>query len=362
MNRQHTRTYRRRTRLGLPAAALALAAATFAAAPPPAPPSPGAPAPAHATERRAHAELAGLTLAPVAPLGIGGFRGTYGVADSPRAGTTDDGDFTDPDGVLPYLTVTGQKVTRTAGASARARISGLALRTGATEWARVRPRAGSTGSLDTYAECAPTPTGAAARAYARSDATEVLVLGHLVAPGTTTLRVTGAELKHPSTVRDGTLTVTYAGYQQPQGEAPERARSARAGLRVHVTGTLRNTQGAIAYQGDLVDLRLGEVTADCAPAAPPSATPEAVAPASPSATPSPSASPSPSRTASAVPAAAGAPGPPGPGAALLPGGPGMLAGTGTPAAMWLLGLSATLVVAGTGLVLRARHDIRAWGA
>ncbi|SCD37309.1 hypothetical protein GA0115251_10611, partial [Streptomyces sp. TverLS-915] len=61
-------------------------------------------------------------------------------------------------------------------------------------------------------------------------------------------------------------------------------------------------------------------------------------------------------------AAAGAPGPPGPGAALLPGGPGMLARTGTPAAMWLLGLSATLVVAGTGLVLRARHDIRAWGA
>ncbi|MEU6440682.1 hypothetical protein [Streptomyces sp. NPDC047046] len=364
MNRQHTRTYRRRTRLGLPAAALGLAAATVAAAWPPAQATPPPTAPAHVAVRGAHAELARLTLTPVAPLGIGRFHGTYGVADSRRADGTGTGDFTDPDGVLPYLTVTGPKAVRTTGASARALVPGATLRVGGTEWATVRPRTGTPG---TYAECAPPPAAPSARGYARADAHEVEVLGHPVPRGTTTLHVSGAELQHPSTVGAVTLTVTYAAYEQPRGGARSEVYAARAGLRLHVSGTIRSTRGDLAHQGDILDLRLGEVAADCAPVTSPSPAPASAGSAppgtattgsaspTPSPTPSPSASPSP---APAVPPAPGAPGMLGPGAGTLPGGPGMLAGTGRPAAMWLLGLSATLLLAGTGLVLRARRDIR----
>ncbi|NEA38448.1 hypothetical protein G3I42_04025 [Streptomyces sp. SID11385] len=385
MNRQHARTYRRRTRLGLPAAALGLAAAAVVAAwhpaqaatTPTAPPStalasPAPTAPAHApgpsapapptAGQRTHAELARLTLAPVAPLGIGPFHGTYGVSDSRRAEGPGNGDFSDPDGVLSYLTVTGPRAARTAEGSARALVPGTTLRIGGTEWAAVRPKDGSPG---TYAECAPPPAAPSARAFARADGSEVVVLGHPVAPGTTTLDVSGAELKHPAAVGTGTLTVTYAAYGQPPDGARSGASTARAGLRVHVSGTLRNTRGGLAYQGDILDLRLGEVTADCAPATSPSPAPgqaaptrAATGPGSPTPSPTASASPSPARTASPVPPAPGAPGMIGPGAGALPGGPGMLAGTGFPVAMWLLGLSATLLVAGTGLVLRARRDIR----
>ncbi|WP_432090192.1 hypothetical protein [Streptomyces sp. NRRL F-5630] len=362
MNRQHTRTYTRRIRLGLPAATLGLAAAAVATAWSPAqaaettPPVPGA-------GQRAHARLAGLTLAPVAPLGIGPFDGTYGIADAPRAGAPDNGDFTDPDGVLRYLTVTGRKVARAADAGARAQVPGVSLRLGGTEWAAVRPEAGP---LDTYAECTPPPQGPSARAYARAGAWQAEVLGHPVPRGTTTLQVTGAELKHPSTIGTGTLTVTYEEYRQPLDGGPERAHAARAGVRMRVTGTLRSVRGDIAYQGQILDLRLGEVTADCAPTTSPAPVPAPAGgspthaltgPASPTPVSSPTPTHAPSR--SAVPPAPGAPAAMGGTATgALPGGPGLLVGTGTPLAMWLIGLSATLVVGGTGLVLRARRDIR----
>jgi hypothetical protein len=381
VNRLHTRKYRSRPRLALRAAALGAVTASLALAVSPSAPGARAAESDRAAGQGAHAELAELTLTPVASLGIDRFHGTYGIADSPRVGTSDNGDFTDPDGVLTYLVPTGQRVTRTsnasAQASAQAQISGVTLMIGTTEWAQMRPKVGSIGSLDTYAECTPPPIGPYAQAYARTDSNELEVLGHTVPLGTTTLHVTGAELHHPSTLGDSTLTVTYEEYQDPPGGAPAREYTAHAGLRVHVTGTLVSTQGDTLYQGDILDLRLGEVTADCSPATSPSPTPTKVTPTptptvvhptSPPPSPTASASPSPSPTASASPSplptappaspSPGGPGAPGPGPTAPPGGPGSLAGTGSPTLLWLLGLSATLILAGTGLVLRARRDIR----
>lgn len=218
----------------------------------------------------ASARLVRLDVSPVAPLGTTAFQGTYGTADSPDIGTEDPGSFTDPDGVLTYITLTGSKVTRTSNTTAevyaQAQSSGMTLSLqGGSSFIDISRTSGSVSSLDTFAECVPEPVGLFAFAYARTAGAEIEVLGQQVPVGTTTLQVTGADLHHPATLGDSTLTVTYLPHQDPPGGAPTAGvGTAHAWVDITVTGVLNDTTGTQVYSGDIVHLRLGDVYANCA--------------------------------------------------------------------------------------------------
>ena len=219
----------------------------------------------------ASARLVRLDVSPVAPLGTTAFQGTYGTADSPDIGTEDPGSFTDPDGVLDYITLTGSKVTRTSNTTAevyaQAQSSGmtLSLQGGSSSFIDISHTSGSVSSLDTFAECVPEPVGLFAFAYARTAGAEIEVLGQQVPVGTTTLQVTGTDLNHPATLGDSTLAVTYLPHQDPPGGAPAAGvGTAHAWVDITVTGVLNDTTGTQVYSGEIVHLRLGDVYANCA--------------------------------------------------------------------------------------------------
>ncbi|MEU6854826.1 hypothetical protein ABZ901_33440 [Actinacidiphila alni] len=238
--------------LGVASASLAVAACTLAI-------GTGA---ARAAGEAATAELVDLTLTPAPPLGVPGFSGRYGTAASAAGTGEDPGDFSDPSGVLGHMTVVGATTARTNAEEARnyaeAQAGGftLALNSGTPDFLTV-------GSLDAYAECVPPPVGPFAFAYARTDGSVIEVLGHTVPVGTTTIPVTGAEMGAPG-IGGGTLTVTYQPYQHPPGGAPTPGLTAAdAGVDITISGTFTDTAGAPAYDGPLVDLRLGHVAVSC---------------------------------------------------------------------------------------------------
>ncbi|WP_410590548.1 hypothetical protein [Amycolatopsis sp. lyj-23] len=214
-------------------------------------------APAARSAAPASATLVRLTEAPVEALGLEAYTGRYGVAESAGAGETDNGDFSDPDGMLHRIGV-ATKQTRTAADPAKnwaqAQLTALEVKSGSKSFLQVA-------SFDSYAECVPPPVGPWALAYNRSDSSVIRVLGHLVRPGRTELSVTGAELGAAG-IGKSTLTVVVTPYQDPSAQS--RRDYARAGLDIDVTAALKDKDGKPVYNGPVLSLRLGEVEAHCA--------------------------------------------------------------------------------------------------
>ncbi|WP_234320832.1 hypothetical protein, partial [Streptomyces sp. NRRL B-1381] len=223
--------------------------------------------------------LADLTISDVPAAGLDAFNGVFGTAGSPPNGGLDNGDLSDPSGVLNYLTVRGQAVARTNAEAAKnwaqAQASGFTLSLNERNFLAV-------GSLDAYAECIPAPIGPLALAYARTDSNTINVLGRQVPTGTTQIEVTGAELGAAG-VSTATLTIQYDQFEDPSGGGYQPQSSARAGL----------DMGRELYNGPLVDVELGHVDVTCdGTTSPPVTTPPPTSPP-PSARP-----PSPSSTTS----------------------------------------------------------------
>ncbi|MEV6832879.1 hypothetical protein [Amycolatopsis sp. NPDC051102] len=228
----------------------------------------------------AAATLVRLTTLPVEALGLDAYTGRYGMAESAAAGDVDDGDFSDPDGMLRRIGV-ATKTTRTSADPAKnwaqAQLTALEVKVKGKPFLRVA-------SLDSYAECVPPPVGPWALAYNRTDSGVISVLGHVLRAGRNEVGVTGAELGVPE-IGASTLTVVVTPFQDPAGQS--RQDYARAGLDIDVTASLKDKDGKAVYDGPLTSLRLGEVEAHCGARPPTSST----AP-SPSPSPSPSTSPS----------------------------------------------------------------------
>ncbi|MER6639119.1 hypothetical protein [Streptomyces microflavus] len=223
----------------------------------------------------ANSVLADLTIADVPAAGLDAFTGVFGTAGSPPNGGLDNGDLSDPSGVLDYLTVRGQAVARTNAEPeknwAQAQASGFTLSLNDRDYLSV-------GSLDAYAECIPAPIGPLALAYARTDSNTIGVLGRQVPTGTTQLEVTGAELGADD-VSTATLTVQYDQIEDPAGGGYQPQSSARAGLDITITGVLRDEDGEELYDGPLVDVELGHVDVTCdGTTSPPVTTPPVTSP------------------------------------------------------------------------------------
>ncbi|WP_307669015.1 hypothetical protein [Streptomyces sp. V2I9] len=223
----------------------------------------------------ANSVLADLTISDVPAAGLDAFTGVFGTAGSPPNGGLDNGDLSDPSGVLNYLTVRGQAVARTNAEAARnwaqAQASGFTLSLNERDFLSV-------GSLDAYAECIPAPIGPLALAYARTDSNTIGVLGRQVPTGTTQLEVTGAELG-AADVSTATLTVRYDQIEDPSGGAYQPQSTARAALDITISGTLRDEEGGELYDGPLVDVELGHVDVTCdGTTSPPVTTPPVTTP------------------------------------------------------------------------------------
>ncbi|MZF55617.1 hypothetical protein GTX53_17530 [Streptomyces sp. SID5594] len=223
----------------------------------------------------ANSVLADLTIADVPAAGLDAFAGVFGTAGSPPNGGLDNGDLSDPSGVLDFLTVRGQAVARTNAEPernwAQAQASGFTLSLNDRDYLSV-------GSLDAYAECIPAPIGPLALAYARTDSNTIGVLGRQVPTGTTQLEVTGAELGADD-VSTATLTVQYDQIEDPAGGGYQPQSSARAGLDITISGVLRDEEGQELYDGPLVDVELGHVDVTCdGTTSPPVTTPPVTTP------------------------------------------------------------------------------------
>ncbi|MDI2125987.1 hypothetical protein [Yinghuangia seranimata] len=230
----------------------------------------------------ARGRLVRLEISRVPALGLTAFDGAHGKADTPPPESEDPGDYTDPDGVLGYVTI-GAGTVRTARSSAKlyaqAHISGIEVKLNGRALVKAEPRpqapgGGSAGAVDTYAECTPAPYLVTAFAYARVDGGTITVLGHLVPIGTTTVGFTGSDIGRTG-IGASTLTVTVAPYQRPDSGSPVvGAKAARAGVDVTVTGTVNDTHGTRLYRGPVTALQLGHVEVVCDPAViPPTPTP-----------------------------------------------------------------------------------------
>ncbi len=218
--------------------------------------------------------LADLTISDVPAAGLDAFNGVFGTAGSPPNGGLDNGDLSDPSGVLNYLTVRGQAVARTNAEAAKnwaqAQASGFTLSLNERNFLAV-------GSLDAYAECIPAPIGPLALAYARTDSNTINVLGRQVPTGTTQIEVTGAELgaarrqhghpHHPVRPVRGPL-----GRRLPAAELRPRT------LDITISGVLRDEEGQELYDGPLVDVELGHVEVTCDGTTSPPTTPPPTSP------------------------------------------------------------------------------------
>ncbi|MFB8069745.1 hypothetical protein [Streptomyces californicus] len=218
--------------------------------------------------------LADLTISDVPAAGLDAFNGVFGTAGSPPNGGLDNGDLSDPSGVLNYLTVRGQAVARTNAEAAKnwaqAQASGFTLSLNERNFLAV-------GSLDAYAECIPAPIGPLALAYARTDSNTINVLGRQVPTGTTQIEVTGAELGAAG-VSTATLTIQYDQFEDPSGGGYQPQSSARAGLDITISGVLRDEEGRELYNGPLIDVELGHVDVTCDGTTSPPTTPPPTSP------------------------------------------------------------------------------------
>lgn len=218
--------------------------------------------------------LADLTISDVPAAGLDAFNGVFGTAGSPPNGGLDNGDLSDPSGVLNYLTVRGQAVARTNAEAAKnwaqAQASGFTLSLNERNFLAV-------GSLDAYAECIPAPIGPLALAYARTDSNTINVLGRQVPTGTTQIEVTGAELGAAG-VSTATLTIQYDQFEDPSGGGYQPQSSARAGLDITISGVLRDEEGRELYDGPLIDVELGHVDVTCDGTTSPPTTPPPTSP------------------------------------------------------------------------------------
>ncbi|MFG2818539.1 hypothetical protein ACGFX4_03830 [Kitasatospora sp. NPDC048365] len=252
----------------------------------------------------ADAVLVQLTNQNVPAINLSAYRGTYGRAVSTAEGQSDNGDFTDPDGMLNRMTIstmTNRTDAQSAKHYAQSQLTGLVLQLNSKDLVRLAPSAGSVGSMDSYAECVPPPVGPWALAYNRTDAELITVLGQKVGLGTTRLQITGSDLG-VATIGPSRLTVTVTQHQDPAVQSQQY--TAEAWLDITVDGTLNNLSGSQVYDGRITALRLGEVEVTCR-ATTPSPSPSDTGTGSPSPSPSPSdsasGSPSPSPSGSASP-------------------------------------------------------------
>ncbi|MFB9690706.1 hypothetical protein [Amycolatopsis plumensis] len=213
----------------------------------------------------ASATLVQLTESPVDVLGLDAYTGRYGVAESAGAGEADNGDFSDPDGMLRRIGLATRQARTAADPAknwAQAQLTSLEVKIGRKPFLKVA-------SLDSYAECVPPPVGPWALAYNRTDSGVIQVLGHLVRPGRTEVSVTGAELGAAG-IGKSTLSVVVTPFQDPAAQS--RQGYARAGLDIVVTAVLKDKDGKPVYDGPVMSLRLGEVEAQCTSRPPTSST------------------------------------------------------------------------------------------
>ncbi|MBW4716803.1 LPXTG cell wall anchor domain-containing protein [Saccharothrix obliqua] len=195
------------------------------------------------------ATLVRLTVDNVPALGLTAYHGVYGGASSPGFGL-DGGDFSDPDGVLDRITI-ATKTTRTESSAAR-------------DWAQAQvtdldiPYNGrsllNVASFDSHAECVRPPGSPSAFAYNRSDSDAITVAGKRVGLGETVVPVHGADYDM-SELGEGKLTVTVERHEDPAERGPSGAAS--AWLNIAISAEFG------AYTGRVLDVRLGEVHANC---------------------------------------------------------------------------------------------------
>ncbi|MBW4720206.1 hypothetical protein [Saccharothrix obliqua] len=219
----------------------------------------------------ARAVLVRLDTTRVPAIGLEAFSGEYGRAISPAPGVEDNGDYSDPDGVLTRVEISTANVRTSASASknfAQAQLTGMEVHFRTQELLEVRPVVGAVASLDSYAECLPPPIGPLALAYSRTDSAEITVLGRRVGAGTTNLEITGQDIG-VDTISRGTITSTVTPHQDPATQS--RQSTAEAWLDIRIDGTFTDTSGNVVYQGPVTSVRLGEVRVECE-AAPPTTT------------------------------------------------------------------------------------------
>ncbi|MGH8877828.1 MAG: hypothetical protein ACRD0P_10865 [Stackebrandtia sp.] len=247
---------------------------------------------AAAEPRSASSALTELEITEIPAVGVAGFSGVYGTAGTPdlaQSSDTVDGDFSDPDGVLDYVTINGNQVSSTSWDSAAGQ---LTARTNATAFEVDYNGVDdflTSGSIDSYARCLDNGD---ALAYARGDGSTAFVLGQAVGDGENTIETTGAALNMPS-VDTATLTVTVERVENVVNEPTEV--SAEAYFQVTVEGELRDANGDVIYDGPMMRFREGHVKVTCKPQIDPSPTTSSLTPtsSSPSST---SGSPSPTTT------------------------------------------------------------------
>jgi hypothetical protein len=233
---------------------------------------------------QATARLIDLSYTEVPALNVHAYAGVYGVASSPPRLPSDPGNFSDPDGVLQHVTLSGPVIDQTSLDSVRATAQShltafdVMLRDSVTGRGIVLLTARSLrglggASVDDYAECILPPLTPQAFAYARIPPGTMTVLHTPIAlPGTTDVPFTGAEVGRPG-VGDGTLHVVVTRTQQPDSaSAVAGMTEARAGWQVKIDVDAKDTSGKEIYDGPLMDLKLGQVTATC-PKQPPTTPP-----------------------------------------------------------------------------------------
>ncbi|MFD0569227.1 hypothetical protein ACFQ0T_08065 [Kitasatospora gansuensis] len=170
----------------------------------------------------ASSQLVQLRNRSVPAIGLDAFTGSYGEADSTAIGDTDNGDFSDPDGVLNLVTIATQVARTDAAASkyyGQAQLTDLVVHFRTKQLLEIKATGGSgVAALDSYAECVPPPIGPYALAYNRTNGAQITVLGRAVPVGTTTLAITGADLDVP-TIGASTLTVVVTPHQDPAAQS-----------------------------------------------------------------------------------------------------------------------------------------------
>lgn len=223
-----------------------------------------APAGRAAEAHNAEATLVDLTIADIPAIPVHSYDGEYGTAGTPDLSQPSDrvaGDFSDPDGVLRYVIVSGTEVVETSWDNPPGQLTARTNATGFELGYQGNPDFLTAGSVDSYARCIDRVQGSAL-AYARTDGVATTVLGQQVPFGVTTdIEVTGDQLNLPG-VTTGTITV-HSNVVENVTNEPSLI-SAEAYLHYEVTAELYDENGLV-YRGPLFAMNVGHVKAECVP-------------------------------------------------------------------------------------------------
>lgn len=204
-----------------------------------------------------------LRIEDVPAIGLAGYAGRYGLANTGHAGGSDQSTFPDLDGVLNYLRFVGPKESQTSGLAAPLVYDARATLNTVSGGVHNARRLFSVAEVQNYARCAPP-----ARAQATVHVTAATLLNRpLVIGRPTTVAVTGTDLGLPK-VKDGTVTGLLTAVTIVNG-----ADSAEARAVFVLDGDLKDAAGATLYSGTLGSLTMDDVRAQCLTTSTPSPKP-----------------------------------------------------------------------------------------